>query len=58
MKFNEANWQNQIDVRDFVTRNITPYNGNERFSLINPDILMSGFMYDLCVWYIGAFLQN
>ena len=30
-EFKAGNWQEKIDVRDFVTRNITPYDGNESF---------------------------
>jgi formate C-acetyltransferase len=29
--FKAGNWQEQIDVRDFVTKNITPYDGDESF---------------------------
>ena len=35
MKFNEGNWQNEIDVRDFIISNYTPYEGDDRF-LTNP----------------------
>ena len=37
MKFNEwdsfvkGNWQNEIDVRDFIQKNYTPYEGDESF---------------------------
>ena len=31
MKFNEGNWQNEIDVRDFIVSNFTPYEGNDSF---------------------------
>ena len=30
-EFIAGNWQECIDVRDFVTRNITPYDGDEAF---------------------------
>ncbi len=30
-EFIAGNWQERIDVRDFVTRNITPYDGDESF---------------------------
>ncbi|HET7732421.1 MAG TPA: pyruvate formate lyase family protein, partial [Paludibacter sp.] len=30
-EFIAGNWQECIDVRDFVTRNITPYDGDESF---------------------------
>ena len=29
--FISGNWQEQIDVRDFVTKNITPYDGDDAF---------------------------
>ena len=29
--FNEGNWCNKIDVRDFIQKNYTPYFGNESF---------------------------
>ncbi|MDP4271615.1 MAG: pyruvate formate lyase family protein, partial [Bacteroidota bacterium] len=29
--FNPGNWQEAIDVRDFVLKNITPYDGDESF---------------------------
>ncbi len=29
--FNSGNWNNKVDVRDFIQRNITPYEGNESF---------------------------
>ncbi len=29
--FISGNWQEQIDVRDFVTKNITPYDGDDTF---------------------------
>ena len=35
MKFNDGNWQNEIDVRDFIISNYTPYEGDDRF-LTNP----------------------
>ena len=37
MKFDEwdsfvdGNWQNEIDVRDFIQKNYTPYEGDESF---------------------------
>ncbi|MBN2655793.1 MAG: formate C-acetyltransferase [Spirochaetales bacterium] len=29
--FNSGNWNNKVDVRDFIQRNITPYEGDESF---------------------------
>ena len=29
--FISGNWQNQIDVRDFVSKNISPYDGDSSF---------------------------
>src|ERR1700758_5543945 len=29
--FRPGDWQNSINVRDFIVRNVTPYNGNEEF---------------------------
>ena len=29
--FNPGNWENEIDVRDFIQRNYTPYDGDEKF---------------------------
>ncbi|PAB60369.1 formate C-acetyltransferase [Anaeromicrobium sediminis] len=29
--FNEGNWQEEIDVRDFIVKNYTPYDGDESF---------------------------
>lgn len=29
--FNAGNWQNEIDVRDFIQKNYTPYEGDESF---------------------------
>ncbi len=31
MTFNEGNWNKKIDTRDFIIRNYTPYDGDERF---------------------------
>ncbi|HBL83773.1 MAG: formate C-acetyltransferase [Clostridiales bacterium GWF2_38_85] len=31
MEFTSGNWQKHINVRDFIIRNYTPYNGNESF---------------------------
>ena len=33
--FTEGNWQDEIDVRDFIQKNYSPYDGNESF-LANP----------------------
>lgn len=33
--FNEGIWQTEIDVRDFIQKNYTPYTGNDKF-LANP----------------------
>lgn len=30
-KFNEGKWNKEIDVRDFIVRNYTPYDGDESF---------------------------
>ncbi|UYN93355.1 MAG: formate C-acetyltransferase [Enhydrobacter sp.] len=35
--FNPGRWQQQIDVRDFIVRNVTPYEGDETF-LVGPSI--------------------
>ena len=29
--FKEGNWQTSIDVRDFIQKNYTPYEGNVEF---------------------------
>src|SRR3974390_1208470 len=29
--FNPGAWSNSIDVRDFITSNVTPYSGDEKF---------------------------
>ena len=29
--FTEGNWQKDIDVRDFIQKNYTPYDGNDQF---------------------------
>ena len=31
MEFNKGTWQDFVDVRDFIVRNYTPYNGDESF---------------------------
>lgn len=31
MEFKSGSWNNQIDVRDFISRNYTPYDGDESF---------------------------
>ena len=31
MEFNSGNWVNEIDVRDFIVLNYTPYDGDESF---------------------------
>ncbi len=31
MRFNEGKWQHHIDVRDFIVRNYTPYDGDDSF---------------------------
>ena len=31
MSFNEGKWQNEIDVRDFIISNYTPYDGDDSF---------------------------
>lgn len=33
--FREGNWTHSIDVRDFIVKNVTPYDGDERF-LVGP----------------------
>jgi len=33
--FNKGNWCQEIDVRDFIIRNYTPYEGDESF-LVGP----------------------
>ncbi|MDF2821973.1 MAG: formate acetyltransferase 1 [Clostridiales bacterium] len=35
MKFNEGNWNQDVNVRDFIISNYTPYDGDESF-LVNP----------------------
>ena len=30
-EFKSGNWQKYIDVRDFIARNYTPYDGDESF---------------------------
>ena len=30
-EFKPGSWQNYIDVRDFIVRNYTPYDGDESF---------------------------
>ncbi len=32
--FTEGNWQKDIDVRDFIQKNYTPYEGDESFLLL------------------------
>ena len=29
--FNPGSWRTSIDVRDFIVRNVTPYDGDEKF---------------------------
>ena len=29
--FNEGTWMDEINVRDFIQKNYTPYDGNEEF---------------------------
>ena len=29
--FNAGNWQTSIDVRDFIQKNYTPYEGDDKF---------------------------
>ena len=29
--FNPGNWENEIDVRDFIQKNYTPYEGDSSF---------------------------
>lgn len=36
MKFNTGNWQKEIDVRDFIQSNYTPYEGDSSF-LVGPN---------------------
>ncbi|WP_449539128.1 formate C-acetyltransferase [Ferdinandcohnia sp. Marseille-Q9671] len=33
--FKEGKWQNEVDVRDFILQNFTPYDGNDEF-LVGP----------------------
>ena len=33
--FKPGNWQTRIDVRDFITSNVVPYDGDEKF-LVDP----------------------
>ena len=35
MKFKEGNWNKDINVRDFIVRNYTPYEGDDSF-LVGP----------------------
>lgn len=37
MKFNEGTWEKEINVRDFILTNYTPYDGNEDFLEIPTD---------------------
>lgn len=30
-QFNPGHWETQVDVRDFISRNYTPYDGDESF---------------------------
>lgn len=30
-QFNPGHWETQVDVRDFIARNYTPYDGDEGF---------------------------
>ena len=30
-QFEEGDWQNEINVRDFIQRNYTPYEGDSKF---------------------------
>ena len=30
-EFKMGNWQEEIDVRDFIFQNVTPYQGDESF---------------------------
>ena len=29
--FREGTWQNEINVRDFIMKNVTPYHGDDSF---------------------------
>lgn len=31
--FTKGDWQNEVNVRDFIQKNYTPYEGDESFSL-------------------------
>ncbi|MGQ7868661.1 formate C-acetyltransferase [Sunxiuqinia sp. sy24] len=46
MKFKEGVWTSSIEVKDFVTRNITPYSGNHDF-LVGPTERTS-HLWDTC----------
>ncbi len=46
MKFKEGIWTNTIEVKDFVTQNITPYTGNHDF-LVGPTARTTR-LWDIC----------
>ena len=33
-RFREGDWQNEVNVRDFIQKNYTPYEGDESFRLV------------------------
>ncbi|GAA4835202.1 formate C-acetyltransferase [Algivirga pacifica] len=54
--FTPGQWQDTIDVKDFVSKNLTPYEGDESF--LSPISEKTKVLYDLCMEGVKEELKN
>ncbi|MFY0687540.1 MAG: formate C-acetyltransferase [Cyclobacteriaceae bacterium] len=55
-KFVSGTWNEQIDVRDFVLKNITPYDGDESF--LSPPTEATEYLFDICKGAVQEEMSN
>ena len=47
--FKEGIWTGEVDVRDFIQKNYTPYEGDESFLVVRPSVPRScGARFSTC----------
>jgi formate C-acetyltransferase len=54
--FNEGNWNNEINVRDFINKNVKPYLGDESFLTGTSEKTRK--LWDECMGLIKAELKK
>lgn len=54
--FKPGNWQNQIDIRDFVINNVTPYHGDSSF--LQGPTERTKKLWDICLKYLNEEKNN